>query len=388
MSASSSAIRESAAPVVDLVAGARPNFMKLAPVVRALSDMGTVGFRIVHTGQHYDASMNDIFFEELGIPKPEVHLEVGSGRHGAQTARILERYESHLLGARPRATVVFGDVNSTMACGLAAVKLGVPVVHVEAGLRSFDPTMPEEVNRKVTDAIADLLLATERTAVDNLVREGVPEDRIRLVGNVMIDTLLWHLPAARGRNTAGRLGLEAAYGVVTLHRPQNVDDPATLAGLLDLLAELAGRIPLVFPVHPRTLDVARRANLGDRLTRDARRLLCVEPLSYLDTLSLLAGASIALTDSGGLQEETSVLRVPCLTLRNTTERPCTVELGTSRLVGNDPEKIRAAFAEVLGGAWPKGADIPLWDGKAGPRVAAALASWLSCPTTLAAPAIA
>jgi UDP-N-acetylglucosamine 2-epimerase (non-hydrolysing) len=362
--------------------------MKLAPVVRALSDMGTVGFRIVHTGQHYDASMNDIFFEELGIPKPEVHLEVGSGRHGAQTARILERYESHLLEARPRATVVFGDVNSTMACGLAAVKLGVPVVHVEAGLRSFDPTMPEEVNRKVTDAIADLLLTTETTAVENLVREGVPEDRIRLVGNVMIDTLLWHLPAARGRNTAGRLGLVGAYGLVTLHRPQNVDDPATLAGLLDLLAELAGRIPLVFPVHPRTLDVAKRANLAGRLTRDARRLLCVPPLSYLDTLSLLAGASVALTDSGGLQEETSVLRVPCLTLRNTTERPCTVELGTSRLVGNDPEKIRAAFAEVLGGAWPKGADIPLWDGKAGPRVAAALASWLGCPTTLAAPALA
>ncbi|HEY6553885.1 MAG TPA: UDP-N-acetylglucosamine 2-epimerase (non-hydrolyzing) [Vicinamibacteria bacterium] len=387
MSASSSAVRESAAPVVDLVAGARPNFMKLAPVVRALSDMGTVGFRIVHTGQHYDASMNDIFFEELGIPKPEVHLEVGSGRHGAQTARILERYESHLLEARPRATVVFGDVNSTMACGLAAVKLGVPVVHVEAGLRSFDPTMPEEVNRKVTDAIADLLLATESTAVLNLVREGVPEDRIRLVGNVMIDTLLWHLPAARGRNTASRLGLVGAYGLVTLHRPQNVDDPATLAGLLDLLAELAGRIPLVFPVHPRTLDVAKRANLADRLTRDARRLLCVEPLSYLDTLSLLAGASIALTDSGGLQEETSVLRVPCLTLRNTTERPCTVELGTSRLVGNDPEKIRAAFAEVLGGAWPKGADIPLWDGKAGPRVAAAIASWLGCPTTVEAPAL-
>jgi UDP-N-acetylglucosamine 2-epimerase (non-hydrolysing) len=179
-----------------------------------------------------------------------------------------------------------------------------------------------------------------------------------------------------------------AYGLVTLHRPQNVDDPATLAGLLDLLAELAGRIPLVFPVHPRTLDVAKRANLAGRLTRDARRLLCVPPLSYLDTLSLLAGASVALTDSGGLQEETSVLRVPCLTLRNTTERPCTVELGTSRLVGNDPEKIRAAFAEVLGGAWPKGADIPLWDGKAGPRVAAALASWLGCPTTLAAPALA
>jgi UDP-N-acetylglucosamine 2-epimerase (non-hydrolysing) len=367
-------------PLVDLVAGARPNFMKLAPVVRALEVQGSVGFRIVHTGQHYDAAMNDVFFSELGIPEPEVHLEVGSGSHGAQTARILERYEAHLLKARPAATVVFGDVNSTMACGLAAVKLGIPVVHVEAGLRSFDPTMPEEINRRVTDAIADLLLATEKDAVENLVREGVPGDRIELVGNVMIDTLVWHLPAARSRNTARRLGLLGPYGLVTLHRPQNVDDPATLARLLGLLTELAGRIPLVFPVHPRTREVANRAKLADRLTQDVQGLWCVEPLSYLDTLSLLSGASIALTDSGGLQEESSVLRVPCLTLRNTTERPCTVELGTSRLVGNDPERIRVAFAEVFAGAWPKGSDIPLWDGHAGSRVAAALASWLGCPT--------
>jgi UDP-N-acetylglucosamine 2-epimerase (non-hydrolysing) len=371
---------EAKAPLVDLVAGARPNFMKLAPVVRALQAQGSVGFRIVHTGQHYDAAMNDVFFSELGIPHPEVHLEVGSGSHGAQTARILERYETHLLKARPAATVVFGDVNSTMACGLAAVKLGVPVVHVEAGLRSFDPTMPEEINRRVTDAISDLLLATEKTAIDNLVREGVAEAKIKLVGNVMIDTLVWHLPAARERNTARRLGLQGRYGLVTLHRPQNVDDPKTLGALLELLAELAGRVPLVFPVHPRTRDVANRAKLADRLTQDPQGLLCVEPLSYLDTLSLLSGASIALTDSGGLQEETSVLRVPCLTLRNTTERPCTVELGTSRLVGNDPGKIRAAFAEVFAGAWPKGSDIPLWDGAAGTRVAAALASWLGCST--------
>jgi UDP-N-acetylglucosamine 2-epimerase (non-hydrolysing) len=376
-----------ATPLVDLVAGARPNFMKLAPVVRALQDQGSVGFRIVHTGQHYDAAMNDVFFTELGIPEPEVHLEVGSGSHGAQTARILERYEAHLQKARPSATVVFGDVNSTMACGLAAVKLGVPVVHVEAGLRSFDPTMPEEINRRVTDAISDLLLATEKQAVENLEREGVASEKIRLVGNVMIDTLVWHLPAARARNAARRLGLQGPYGLVTLHRPQNVDDPKTLGRLLELLTELAGRLPLVFPVHPRTRDVANRASLGDRLTRDVQGLLCVEPLSYLDTLSLLSGASIALTDSGGLQEETSVLRVPCLTLRNTTERPCTVALGTSRLVGNDPVKIRAAFAEVFDGAWPKGSDIPLWDGHAGSRVAAALASWLGCPTP-AAPALA
>jgi UDP-N-acetylglucosamine 2-epimerase (non-hydrolysing) len=357
-------------PVVDLVAGARPNFMKLAPVVHALARQAALEARIVHTGQHYDPSMDRVFFDELGIPSPAVHLEVGSGSHGAQTARILERYEAHLQRSRPAATVVFGDVNSTVASALAAAKLGVPVAHVEAGLRSFDRTMPEEINRILTDAIADLLLVSEPSGVDNLRHEGIPEAKIRLVGNVMIDTLLAQLPAARARGAARALGLEGQrFGLVTLHRPSNVDDPVTLGSLLDLLHELAERIPLVFPVHPRTSEAARRAGLETRLAPERPPLVCVGPLPYLDTLSLMAEAAAVLTDSGGVQEETSVLGVPCLTLRENTERPITVTIGTNRLVGNVPERIRAAFGEVVDGARSPARPIPLWDGSAGLRVA-------------------
>ena len=362
---------------LDLVAGARPNFMKLAPVVRALDEAGRLRYRIVHTGQHYDADMSDVFFRELGIPAPGAHLDVGSGSQGAQTARILERYEQLLLSGRPHATVVFGDVNSTVACSLAACKLGVKVAHVEAGLRSFDRSMPEEVNRVLTDAMAGLLLVSEPSGMENLAREGVPAASVRLVGNVMIDTLLRQLPAARVRPTLRDLGLtERGYGVVTLHRPSNVDDPAVLGPLVELLHELARDLPLVFPLHPRTLHSARRLGLDAHLTPGQPRLRCVPPQPYLDMLALTAGARVVLTDSGGVQEETSVLRVPCLTLRPNTERPVTVERGTNRLVGNDPTRIREAFAQVLRGDWPPGQDIPLWDGKAGPRVAAELARWL------------
>ena len=351
--------------------------MKLAAVVRALGVDSSLDYRIVHTGQHYDPSMTDVFFEELGIPAPAVYLEVGSGSHGAQTARIIERYEAHLLQTPPDGTVVFGDVNSTVACALAAVKLGVPVAHVEAGLRSFDRTMPEEINRLLTDALADLLLVSEPSGVVNLRREGVAEEKVHLVGNVMIDTLLHQLPAARVRATARRLGLEPGrFGLVTLHRPSNVDDDATLAMLLDLLHEIAGELPLVFPVHPRTSAAARRAGLGDRLTEDRDRLLCVSPLPYLETLSLLADARVVLTDSGGLQEETTALRVPCLTLRENTERPITVEKGTSRLVGNDPARIRAAIADLRSGTWAAGEEVALWDGRAGERVVACLVAWM------------
>jgi UDP-N-acetylglucosamine 2-epimerase (non-hydrolysing) len=364
-------------PPLDLVAGARPNFMKLAPVVRALAGQAKIPFRIVDTGQHYDPSMNDVFFQQLGIPAPEVHLEVGSGSHGAQTAHILERYEAHLLQARPAATVVFGDVNSTLACALAAVKLGVGVVHVEAGLRSLDRTMPEEINRLLTDAVADLLLVSEASGLEHLKREGIPDERVRLVGNVMIDTLLSELPAARELAVARRLGLlDKGYGFLTLHRPSNVDDPRTLEGLLDLLEELSARLPIVFPVHPRTLASARRAGLADRLAPGGSRLICLGPTPYRDTISLVAGAAVVLTDSGGLQEETSVLRVPCITLRENTERPVTVTQGTSRIVGNDPDRIRAAFTDALAGRWSKGGDIPLWDGRAGQRVADEIAAWL------------
>jgi UDP-N-acetylglucosamine 2-epimerase (non-hydrolysing) len=363
-------------PVVDLVAGARPNFMKLAPVQKAVAARGANHFRIVHTGQHYDAQMNDVFFEELGIPAPDFHLEVGSGSHGAQTARILERYEAHLLANRPDATVVFGDVNSTVACALAAVKLGVPVVHVEAGLRSFDRAMPEEINRLLTDAVADLLLVSEPSGVANLRREGVDDAKVKLVGNVMIDTLMSQLPRAREKGAATRLGLRPKeYGFVTLHRPSNVDDPAVLGRLVELLHELSRELPLVFPVHPRTQNAAR--GLGQGLAPGQERLLCLGPQPYLDTISLVADAAVVLTDSGGLQEECSVLGVPCLTMRENTERPVTVELGTSRLVGNDSARIRAAWQDVRSGAWPTSRAIPFWDGRAGERVADAIAERLA-----------
>jgi UDP-N-acetylglucosamine 2-epimerase (non-hydrolysing) len=362
--------------VIDLVAGARPNFMKLAPVERALRAAGKVDARVVHTGQHYDPGMNDVFFEELGIPAPGVHLEVGSGTHGAQTARIIERYEAHLLEARPAATVVFGDVNSTVACALAAVKLGVPVAHVEAGLRSFDRTMPEEINRLLTDAIADLLLVSEPSGVANLQREGVPDTKIHLVGNVMVDTLMSEVERARALPIVAEMGLKPrGYGLVTMHRPSNVDDPAVLERMLSLLVELGRRLPLVLPLHPRTRAAAERAGLAGLLTAGPG-LTCVPPLPYRQNLALMASAHVVLTDSGGMQEETTVLRVPCLTLRENTERPITVEKGTSRLVGNDPDAIRAAFDEVMAGRWPAGEAIPLWDGKAGERVAAAVCDWL------------
>jgi UDP-N-acetylglucosamine 2-epimerase (non-hydrolysing) len=362
---------------IDLVAGARPNFMKLAPVVRALTAQGKLKFRVVHTGQHYDESMDGVFFQELHIPRPEVHLGVGSGPHGAQTARILERYEERLLADPPSATVVFGDVNSTIACALAAVKVGVPVAHVEAGLRSFDRGMPEEINRVLTDALSGLLLVSEESGLENLRREGIEETRARLVGNVMIDVLLERLPAAREQRLAEVMGLrEGGYGVVTLHRPSNVDDPKTLARLVDLLHRLSAELPLVFPVHPRTREAARKAEIEERLKPGQARLKCFGPLSYLDNLSLLAGAAVVLTDSGGVQEETSVLGVPCLTLRENTERPVTLQLGTNRLVGNDPDRIRRAFVSAIRGDWPKAQPIMLWDGKAAERVAAELSAWL------------
>ncbi len=362
---------------VDLVAGARPNFMKLAPVRRHLAAQGRLAPRIVHTGQHYSPAMSEVFFRDLEIPEPAVHLGVGSGTHGEQTARILERYERHLLADPPRAAVVFGDVNSTVACALAAVKLGIPVAHVEAGLRSFDRTMPEEINRVLTDAIASLFLVSEPSGVVNLRREGAGDDAVRLVGNVMIDTLRAHLPAARSRRRARALGLtEGEYGLITLHRPSNVDDPATLERLLELLDELSNDLPLVFPVHPRTATAAGKALIGHRLRFGRRRLICLEPEPYLDHLSLMAGAAVVLTDSGGMQEETTALRIPCLTLRDSTERPITLELGTSRLVGNDPGRIRAAFENVLAGRWPEGREVPLWDGRAGERIARELTDWL------------
>ena len=362
--------------IVDLVAGARPNFMKLAPVMRAIRARGELVPRIIHTGQHYDHSMNDVFFEELGIPQPDVHLEVGSGTHGAQTARILERYEAYLMKTPPGATVVFGDVNSTVACALAAVKLGVPVVHVEAGLRSFDRTMPEEINRILTDAMAELLLVSEPSGIANLDLEGVKSDKVRLVGNVMIDTLMHELTLAKKSHILEQLEFTGdEYALMTMHRPSNVDEPHILRRILEVIRDLSSVMPIVFPVHPRTRQAATRAGLDDLLLK-SKGLRCIDPISYRDNLWLMANARMVLTDSGGMQEETTFLKVPCLTLRDNTERPITVEKGTSRLVGNEPERIRNAFEEVLAGRWQKGEAIPLWDGHASERVVREVGLWI------------
>ena len=347
-----------------LVAGARPNFIKLAPLVWALQKHGGLPFRIVHTGQHYDYAMSQAFFDVLGIPEPDFNLDVGSGEQNIQTARILERFDELLQAGLPRAVVVFGDVNSTLACSLAAAKRLVPVVHVEAGLRSFDRTMPEEINRLVTDVLADLLLASEKSGVDHLTREGVPPEKIRLVGNIMIDTLLCLLPAALKRQTPQRLGMTpGSYAMLTLHRPANVDDPQTLQRLLGLFAEISQTLPVIFPVHPRTRK--QMQSIGFEPPASFR---LIEPADYLDSLCLQHEARLVLTDSGGMQEETSQMGIPCLTLRPCTERPVTVGLGTSTLVGNDPVRIRAAFDQVMSGQYKRGGPIPLWDGHTAERV--------------------
>jgi UDP-N-acetylglucosamine 2-epimerase (non-hydrolysing) len=367
--------------VIDLVAGARPNFMKVAPVLRAMRSPGPLAPRLVHTGQHYDDGMSGVFFRDLGIREPDVSLGVGSGTHGEQTARILAAYEDHLLRTRPDAVMVVGDVNSTMACTLAAVKLGIPVAHVEAGLRSFDRGMPEEINRLVTDTLADLLLVSEPAGEQNLRREGIADGRIRYVGNVMIDTLVRELPAARMLAVATRLGLPASgYAYVTLHRPSNVDDPARLARLVAMLGALGARLPVAFPMHPRTRERLRTAGL-EALLSEAPGVLALEPLGYRDSLGLMAGARLVLTDSGGVQEETTYLGVPCLTLRPNTERPVTVSLGTNTVVGEEIERVLPLAEEVMAGRYRTAQPIPGWDGRAAERVVAALAERYGRPPT-------
>jgi UDP-N-acetylglucosamine 2-epimerase (non-hydrolysing) len=351
-----------------LVAGARPNFIKLAPLVWVLNERKGIPFRIIHTGQHYDHAMSQAFFEVLNIPEPDTNLEVGSGEQGAQTARILERFDQLIAEKPPRAVVVFGDVNSTVACSLAAVKRLIPIVHVEAGLRSFDRTMPEEINRLVTDALADLLLVSESSGLVHLKQEGIPDEKVRLVGNIMIDSLVRMLQKALERQTAERQGLEpGGYALLTLHRPSNVDKPETLRRLLELFGDLSEELPMLFPVHPRTRKQIQALNY-----RPPEGFRMVEPVDYLDSLCLQKQAKMVLTDSGGIQEESSCLGVACLTLRATTERPVTVELGTSTIVGNDEERIREAFGQVLRGDYKKGQAIPLWDGHTAERVAESL----------------
>jgi UDP-N-acetylglucosamine 2-epimerase (non-hydrolysing) len=348
-----------------LVVGARPNFVKVAPLLDALAELDDVRPSLLHTGQHYDWALSQSFIEQLGLPEPEDYLNVGSGTHAEQTAGVLVGVERVLLERRPDALVVAGDVNSTMAAALAAAKTGTPVAHLESGLRSHDWTMPEEVNRAVTDRVADLLLCPSQDAVENLVREGAGEDAIALVGNTMIDSLFRLLPAARATGAVAAHGLEpGGYALVTLHRPALVDDPAHLHALLEVLRDLAARLPVVFPVHPRT-----RARIEARDPGSLEGITALPPADYLEFIALEESARLVITDSGGVQEETSALGVACLTYRDTTERPITVELGTNTLVGLDPAELARACRATLEEEPPSPAAIPLWDGEAGARAA-------------------
>jgi len=350
------------------VVGARPNFMKVAPILRALQQQpAPFQWRLVHTGQHYDAAMSDVFFQQLGIPHPDDHLGVGSGSHAQQTAAIMAAFEPLVLEWRPDLVVVVGDVNSTIACALVAAKLRIGVAHVEAGLRSFDRDMPEEINRLLTDQLSDLLFTTEESAFTNLTREGVAPEKIHFVGNVMIDTLLTHLDGARALQVPARYGLtRGGYAVLTLHRPSNVDDDQAFERLMGALAEIARDPTLVFPVHPRTRPVIARSRLAASLIRD-RRLRLLDPLGYVEFVGLMCESRVVITDSGGIQEETTVLGIPCLTMRENTERPVTISHGTNRLVGTNPQRILAGWREVRDHHGPT--RIPaLWDGRAASRI--------------------
>ncbi len=365
------------------VVGARPNFMKIAPVMRALNAAGNrLDGRLLHTGQHYDAAMKQSFFEQLRIPEPDIDLGVGSASHAVQTAEIMKRFEPVIDELKPDAVLVVGDVNSTIACALVAVKKQVPVIHVEAGLRSGDRTMPEEINRVLTDQISDLLFTTERDGEVNLLREGVDAARVHFVGNVMIDTLLYNLEHAvpfaetikayvKGKPVSN---FSSGYGLVTLHRPGNVDDPVVLARLLRTLVTLSEEKPLLFPVHPRTMQCIRRAGLEHLMAEG--NLLSLPPLGYLNMLGLMKDASVVLTDSGGIQEETTALGVPCLTLRENTERPVTVSEGTNTIVGSDPDKITLCFKDVMETGGKVGRVPEYWDGRAAERIALIVENWL------------
>jgi UDP-N-acetylglucosamine 2-epimerase (non-hydrolysing) len=360
------------------VVGARPNFMKMAPLLAAMRRRPDE-FRptLVHTGQHYDAAMSDVFFEQLGMAAPDLHLGVGPGSQATQTGRIMVAFEEIVTARRPDLVLVVGDVNSTLAAAIVSAKASVPLAHVEAGLRSFDRRMPEEVNRIVTDALASYLFVTEESGVANLAHEGADPTRVYLVGNVMIDTLNALLPRIRDRHMAAELGLEpGAFGVVTLHRPSNVDDEATLTGLIAALERIGTKIPLVFPAHPRTAERLKSAGSAIGLPGSAVRL--IEPLPYVEFISLVSDARLVLTDSGGIQEESTMLGVPCLTLRESTERPVTITIGTNRLVGTDPEAAVDAVEAVLSGQRGELSYPALWDGHAAERITEILAGleWL------------
>jgi len=356
------------------VVGARPNFMKVAPIVDAMKRRPhKFEPLVVHTGQHYDAAMSDAFFTDLELPTPDTYLGVGSGTHAAQTAAVMERFEPLVAEQKPDWVVVVGDVNSTLACALVCVKLGTKVAHVEAGLRSRDRTMPEEINRLLTDQIADLLFTTSKDADQNLLAEGIPAERIRFVGNVMIDSLIKNLKRAQQSTIKSQLDLtEGSYGVLTLHRPSNVDNRQTFTRILDALETISSLLPIIFPVHPRTRKTIADLGLAERV-RSFPNLRLIDPLGYLDFINLYSGARLVLTDSGGIQEETTFLGIPCLTLRENTERPVTVQLGTNVIVGTDKQKIIAAATTALNGSSSgPSQQVPLWDGHTADRILDAL----------------
>jgi UDP-N-acetylglucosamine 2-epimerase (non-hydrolysing) len=374
--------RDNQPGVVLCVVGARPNYMKMAPLLRAFTARPDLPRAVlVHTGQHYDYSLNDRLFADLQLPQPDINLEVGSGSHAVQTAEVMKRFEPVVDECKPSAVVVVGDVNSTLACSLVAAKKSVAIIHVEAGLRSFDRAMPEEINRVLTDQIADVLYTTERSAEENLTREGIAAERICFVGNLMIDSLNTALPkAVPARQTLDREGWAAfdvtrGYGVVTLHRPSNVDDPKVLADVLATLEQVSTRLPLIWPMHPRTKASIERAGLAAQLARG--RIASLPPQGYLEMVGLMHQATLALTDSGGVQEETTALGTPCLTMRSNTERPITIEQGTNLLVGLDRARILSAVDEIIAGGGRRGRVPDKWDGKTAQRISAHLATWLA-----------
>ncbi|MBW8886693.1 MAG: UDP-N-acetylglucosamine 2-epimerase (non-hydrolyzing) [Fibrobacteres bacterium] len=361
---------------VILVCGARPNFMKVSPIIKAMNASGKLKPYLVHTGQHYDEKMSKSFFDLLHIPKPDVDLGVGSGSHAEQTGKVMVEFEKVCQREKPDLVIVVGDVNSTMACTISAKKLWIPVAHVEAGLRSWDMKMPEEVNRVVTDVLCDLFFTTDPDANENLRRSGAPADRILFAGNVMIDTLLDNVEHSKDNPILETMGVKPKeYCFLTMHRPSNVDDKEVLSGLLGAFDHIQKRIPIVFPAHPRTMKMIREFGLGSRFEAMSGIKVC-EPLDYHQMLKLNKNSRFALTDSGGLQEETTVLGIPCITMRNNTERPVTVSIGTSEVVGNDPAKIIDAVDRILAGRWKQGGTPEGWDGKAGERIVRLVENYL------------
>ncbi len=355
------------------IAGARPNFMKIAPIMEAFHAHPGIEPLLVHTGQHYDEKMSDLFFRELGIPEPDINLEIGSASHAVQTAEIMKAFEPVCIEHAPDYALVVGDVNSTIACGLVAAKLGIKLIHVEAGLRSGDRTMPEEINRLLTDSISDLLFCTEPSGVENLRREGITNGKVHLVGNVMIDTLLKNRSKAEQSSVLLDMGLEpGGYATMTLHRPSNVDDPAALSGILDAIECIQRDLPIIFPIHPRTRKNISALGFQNRVEAMSN-LRLVGPIGYLDFLKLNANAQLVLTDSGGLQEETTILQVPCITIRENTERPVTCDVGSNQLVGTSTAAIIAAYERIQSGQYDQAGIPDLWDGNAAVRIAAILA---------------